>query len=63
MKQTGDEAGKHYLGIGIPDELYWRFKKVQAERRESSRQALETAIYLYIEAIPQAAEEETTNGE
>lgn len=37
------------VGGAIPSELYWKFKKIQAERKESATQALENAIRLYVE--------------
>jgi len=47
------------VGGAVPAELYWRFKKVQAERKESATQALENAIRLYVELD---TEEVPTNG-
>lgn len=47
------------IGGAVPAELYWRFKKVQAERKESATQALENAIRLYVELD---TEEVPTNG-
>lgn len=47
------------VGGPIPSELYWRFKKTQAERKESATQALENAIRLYVEID---VTEEVVNG-
>lgn len=50
---------KKTVGGAIPPELYWEFKRVQAERKETATQALENAIRLYVEID---TEEVPTNG-
>lgn len=40
------------IGGSIPAQLYWQFKEVQASRHESATKALENAIRLYIETVP-----------
>lgn len=36
------------LGQGIPEALYWEFKKVAAERHETMNEAVENAIRIYV---------------
>lgn len=43
------EHEKRSVGAQIPEDLYWRFVKVRAERHESASKALEIAIMLYVE--------------
>lgn len=47
------------IGGAIPIELYWQYKKVQAQRQESATKALENAIRLYVEID---IEEGSSNG-
>jgi hypothetical protein len=47
------------IGGSIPAELYWDFKKIQAQRKESATQALENAVRLYVEL--DVVEEEEAN--
>lgn len=44
------------VGGTIPSDLYWEFKRVQAQRQETSTKALEVAIRLYCDAIPEINE-------
>lgn len=46
---NGNKEETKTVGGAIPSELYWHFKKIQAERKESATQALENAIRLYVE--------------
>lgn len=41
------------VGGSIPEDLYWAFKKAQADRHENSTQALENAIRVYLECSPE----------
>lgn len=43
---------KKSFGGQISEDLYWEFKKAQAARHESTAQALEIAIRLYLEIVP-----------
>ena len=47
-EEKNDEGTKMVGGL-IPIELYWTFKKVQAERKDNATKALEIAIRLYID--------------
>lgn len=47
------------IGGPIPKSLYWEFKRVQAERKETALQALENAIRLYLDIDKK---EESNNG-
>lgn len=46
------------VGGQIPAALYWEFKRIQAQRHESSTKALEIAVQLYCDAIPKNNNEE-----
>ena len=50
---THDESRDETKTVGgpIPVDLYWSFKRTQAERKESATQALENAIRLYVDLI------------
>lgn len=63
MQPGTTESKKATKSIGgpIPEDLYWLFKKAQAERQESVGKALEIAIRLYVDAIPDANGKETLN--
>lgn len=39
------------VGGKIPEDLYWDFKKAQADRKENAQEALEHAIMLYLDAV------------
>lgn len=41
------------IGGSIPADLYWKFKEAQASRHESATKALEIAIRLYVDAVPE----------
>lgn len=61
-KQKAPVADTKTVGGQIPEDLYWRFKKCQATRHESSTKALENAIRLYCDVQPQTEEEDSQNG-
>lgn len=44
------EGTTRSIGCVIPEELYWQFKQIQAERHETMAQAIENAIRLYLDA-------------
>ena len=41
------------VGGQIPIDLYWAFKQAQVDRHESATQALENAIRLYVNIMPE----------
>lgn len=51
-KQNTEIVETKTIGGPIPQELYWKFKSVQAARHETSTKALEIAIRLYCDAVP-----------
>jgi hypothetical protein len=46
---TNQKEEAKSIGALIPAKLYWQFKRIQAERKETATQAIENAIRLYIE--------------
>lgn len=48
-EQTFNREETKAVGGSIPIELYWQYKSVQANRKESAAEALENAIRLYID--------------
>ncbi|MEG1543045.1 MAG: hypothetical protein RR382_00780 [Tannerellaceae bacterium] len=52
---SSGESPKETKSIGgiVSSDLYWAFKKEQAARHESTVQALENAIRLYLEIGPE----------
>lgn len=53
---TSEKPKTRSIGGIIPEDLYWEFKRAQVDRRESTVQALEIAIRLYLEAAPKDTE-------
>ena len=49
MENTTESKGTKFIGGEIPIELFWEFKKAQAIRKESAKDALENAIRLYLD--------------
>lgn len=55
---TPEKPDMRSIGGFIPADLYWKFKEAQASRHESATKALEVAIRLYLDAIPDEQENE-----
>lgn len=49
MSVANKEQDTKNIGGAIPTDLYWQFKKIQADRKETATEALQNAIRLYIE--------------
>lgn len=47
-----EKVNTHSIGGIVPEELYWEFKKAHVARHESATKALEIAIRLYLDTIP-----------
>lgn len=54
-KNSTEEETK-LLGAQIPESIFWRFKSVAAERKESMAEAILNAAMLYIEFQPKEVE-------
>jgi hypothetical protein len=53
---TPEKPNMRSIGGSIPEDLYWEFKQAQVARRESTTKALEVAIRLYLDAVPEESQ-------
>lgn len=53
------EQATRSVGAQIPEDLYWKFVQVRADRHESAAKALEIAIMLYLDLVPDKNEEDS----
>lgn len=51
MEQNNKEPKERMLGALVPDDIYWKFKGVASNRKESLKEAVFNAALLYINAI------------
>jgi hypothetical protein len=47
------------IGAKVSEELYWKFVQARADRHEPAAKALEIAIMLYLESVPDKKEEDS----
>lgn len=53
------EQATRSVGAQIPEDLYWKFVQARADRHESATKALEVAIMLYLDLVPDKNEEDS----
>lgn len=46
----------------VPEDVFWEFKKVAAERKDNMKSAILNAALLYIHAIPEDLKEVLNHG-
>lgn len=56
---TKPEQATRSVGAQIPEELYWKFVQTRADRHETAAKALEVAIMLYLDLVPDKNEEDS----
>ncbi len=54
---SNEKKDTKFVGGQISQDLYWRFKQVYTQRKESATEALTNAILLYLE-LPQETNKE-----
>ena len=52
-----------YVGGQVPIDLYWAFKKKVADRKETTTEAVENALRLYIDLEPNEQEIQSKGNE